>query len=56
MKVLRIILILGSLSLVVWGMIDWFSDIPDLVKQAISKIVLGLGGMLAALLARSRKR
>ncbi len=54
MKLLRLVLMLGGLALVAWGVVDYFDDDPE-NPQALAKIILGITGFLAALLAKSRR-
>lgn len=39
----------------IWGILDYFSTIPDDVDQALPKIILGILGMAASLLAKRRQ-
>ncbi|MEL6812623.1 MAG: hypothetical protein AAFP76_14940 [Bacteroidota bacterium] len=55
MKILRLVLILGGLALVGWGVTDYFSDVPETNEQALPKIILGILGALAAILAQRRR-
>lgn len=52
MRALRAILLLGGLGLLVWGILDYFSTIPEEVDQALPKIILGVLGMCASWLAK----
>lgn len=56
MKVLRLVLILGGLALVVWGVLDYINaGTNDDTSDALPKILLGILGGLASLLAKSRR-
>ncbi len=55
MKILRLFLTLAGLALIVWGVYDYTSNVPETTKQALPKIILGILGALAALLAKSRR-
>ena len=54
MRVLRTILLLGGLGPLVWGILDYYSSIPEEVDQALPKIILGILGMSASWLAKRR--
>lgn len=55
MKVLRFVLLLAGLVLIGWGVMDYFSDIPEVAKQAMAKIILGILSVLASFLAKNRR-
>ncbi|MCH9660856.1 MAG: hypothetical protein K0U54_08080 [Bacteroidetes bacterium] len=55
MKILRFVLLLTGLALVIWGVSDYFSEVPETVAQGLPKLLLGAMGFLAALLSKSRR-
>lgn len=55
MKILRFVLLLGGLALVGWGVMNYFSSIPEEADQAVAKIILGLLGVTASFLAKNRR-
>lgn len=55
MRALRAILLLGGLGLLVWGILDYFSSVPEDVDQALPKIILGLLGIAASWLAKRHR-
>jgi len=55
MKVLRFVLLLAGLVLIGWGVMGYFSDVPEETKQATAKVILGILGVLASFLAKNRR-
>ncbi|MBL4662783.1 MAG: hypothetical protein JKY22_04340 [Flavobacteriaceae bacterium] len=54
MRILRFVLLLIGLVLIGWGVVDYFSEIPEVAKQATAKVILGAFGILASFLAKNQ--
>jgi uncharacterized membrane protein HdeD (DUF308 family) len=55
MRALRVILLLGGLGLIAWGIWDYFSVIPEDNDQSLPKVILGILGIAASWLAKRRQ-
>ena len=55
MKALRAFLFVAGLGLISWGVLNYFSDIAEEVKQALPKVLLGVIAVIGAILAKNRR-